>query len=309
MKIRMLSVFLSSALLLAVFAIVQLRAQQSSSKAAPAASNWKAVDDAMGRGGQDQPDGAHRFNMPRSDLKVTANGVEIKPGFALGSWAAFQMMGNHSDVMGDLVLTESELAPVMQKLVDSGIEVTAVHNHLLNESPRIMYMHIHGQGDAVKLAGSLREALALSKTPAAAPAPSGAPPDLGFDAKQLDMILGQTGRNNNGVYQYSVSRAEKITDGGMTVPNSLGVATGINFQPTGGGKAAITGDFVMVGKEVNPVIKALKQNGIAVTALHSHMLDEQPRLFFMHFWANDDAAKLAKGLRAALDQTNSAKGK
>ena len=309
MKIRMLSVFLSSALLLAVFAIVQLRAQQSSSKAAPAASNWKAVDDAMGRGGQDQPDGAHRFNMPRSDLKVTANGVEIKPGFALGSWAAFQMMGNHSDVMGDLVLTESELAPVMQKLVDSGIEVTAVHNHLLNESPRIMYMHIHGQGDAVKLAGSLREALALSKTPAAAPAPSGAPPDLGFDAKQLDMILGQTGRNNNGVYQYSVPRAEKITDGGMTVPNSLGVATGINFQPTGGGKAAITGDFVMVGKEVNPVIKALKQNGIAVTALHSHMLDEQPRLFFMHFWANDDAAKLAKGLRAALDQTNSAKGK
>jgi len=309
MKFRMLFVFLSSALLLTVFAIVQLRAQQSSSKAAPAASNWKAVDDAMGRAGQDQPDGAHRFNMPRSDLKVTANGVEIKPGFALGSWAAFQMMGNHSDVMGDLVLTESELAPVMQKLVDSGIEITAVHNHLLNESPRIMYMHIHGQGDAVKLAGSLREALALSKTPAAAPAPSGAPPDLGFDAKQLDMILGQTGRNNNGVYQYSVPRAEKITDGGMTVPNSLGVATGINFQPTGGGKAAITGDFVMVGKEVNPVIKALKQNGIAVTALHSHMLDEQPRLFFMHFWANDDAAKLAKGLRAALDQTNSAKGK
>ena len=309
MKIRMLSVFLSSALLLAVFAIVQLRAQQSSSKAAPAASNWKAVDDAMGRGGQDQPDGAHRFNMPRSDLKVTANGVEIKPGFALGSWAAFRTMGTHTDVMGDLVLTDSEVGPVMQKLVDSGIEVTAVHNHLLNESPRIMYMHIHGQGDAVKLAGSLREALALSKTPAAAPAPSGAPPDLGFDAKQLDMILGQTGRNNNGVYQYSVPRAEKITDGGMTVPNSLGVATGINFQPTGGGKAAITGDFVMVGKEVNPVIKALKQNGIAVTALHSHMLDEQPRLFFMHFWANDDAAKLAKGLRAALDQTNSAKGK
>ena len=309
MKLTMLSVFLSSALLLTVFVIVQLHAQQNSSKAAPAASNWKAVDDAMGRAGQDQPDGAHRFNMPRSDLKVTANGVEIKPGFALGSWAAFQMMGNHSDVMGDLVLTESELGPVMQKLVDSGIEITAVHNHLLNESPRIMYMHIHGQSDAVKLAGSLREALALSKTPAAAPAPSGAPPDLGFDAKQLDMILGQTGRNNNGVYQYSVPRAEKITDGGMTVPNSLGVATGINFQPTGGGKAAITGDFVMVGKEVNPVIKALKQNGIAVTALHSHMLEEQPRLFFMHFWANDDATKLAKGLRAALDQTNSAKPK
>src|SRR5262245_32158947 len=218
-------------------------------------------------------------------------------------------MGSHSDVMGDLVLTESEVGPVMQKLIDSGIDITALHNHLLNESPRIMYMHIHGQGDAVKLAGSLREALALSKAPAGAAAPSGAAPDLGFDGKELDSIRGQTGRNHYGVYQDSFSPAQKITDGGMTVTNSLGVATGINFQPTGGGKAAITGDFVMVGKEVNPVIKALKQNGIAVTALHSHMLEEQPRLFFMHFWANDDATKLAKGLRAALDQTNSAKPK
>jgi Domain of Unknown Function (DUF1259) len=271
--------------------------------------SWKAVDDAMGRQGQDQADGAHRFAMPRSDLKVTANGVEIKAGFALGSWAAFQTMDNHTDVMGDLVLTESEIGPVMQKLVDSGIEITALHNHLLNESPHVMYMHIHGQGDAVKLATSLHDALALSKTPPAAPAPSGAPPDLGFDAKQMDTIMGQSGKNNNGIYQYSIPRAEKITDGGMTVPNSLGITTGINFQPTGGGKAAITGDFVMIGKEVNPVIKALRQNGIAVTALHSHMLDEQPRLFFMHFWANDDALKLAKGLRAALDQTNSAKSK
>jgi hypothetical protein len=268
---------------------------------------WKAVDDAMGRQGQDQPDGAHRFAMPRSDLKVTANGVEIKPGFALGSWAAFQMMGNHSDVMGDLVLTDSEVGPVMQKLVDSGIEITALHNHLLNESPHIMYMHIHGQGDAVKLASSLRDALAMSKTPAAAPAPSGPAPDLGFDAKQLDAIIGQSGKNNNGIYQYSIPRAEKITDAGRTVPNSLGITTGINFQPTGAGKAAITGDFVMIGREVNPVIKALRQNGIAVTALHSHMLDEQPRLYFMHFWANDDAMKLAKGLRAALDQTNRGK--
>src|SRR5215468_10192425 len=167
---------------------------------------WKAVDDAMGRQGQDQPDGAHRFAMPRSDLKVTANGVDIKPGFALGSWAAFQMMGNHSDVMGDLVLTESEVGPVMQKLVDSGIEITALHNHLLNETPHIMYMHIHGQGDAVKLASSLHDALALSKTPAASPAPSGPPPDLGFDSKRLDAILGYTGKNNNGIYQYSVPR-------------------------------------------------------------------------------------------------------
>jgi hypothetical protein len=272
---------------------------------APQNASWKAVDDAMGRQGQDQPDGAHRFAMPRTDLKVTANGVEIKPGFALGSWAAFRTMGNHTDVMGDLVLTDGEVGPVMQKLVDSGIEITALHNHLLNESPHVMYMHIHGQGDAMKLASSLRDALAQSKTPMAAAAPSGPAPDLGFDAKQLDSILGQSGRNNNGIYQFAVPRAEKITDSGMPVTNSMGVATAINFQPTGGGKAAITGDFVMIAKEVNPVIKALRQNGIAVTALHSHMLDEQPRLFFMHFWANDDAMKLARGLRAALNETNS----
>jgi biotin operon repressor len=244
--------------------------------------------------------------MPRSDLKVTANGVELKAGFALGSWAAFRNMGNHMDVMGDLVLTESEVGPVMQKLVDSGIEITAVHNHLLGESPLIMYMHIHGMGDGPKLATALRDAVALTKTPASTSAP-GANPDLGFDSKQLDSTLGYAGRNNGGVYQYSVPRAEKITENGMTIPNSMGVATAINFQPTSGGKAAITGDFVLTAKEVNPVIQALRQNGIAVTALHSHMLDEQPRLFFMHFWANDDAMKLGKGLRAALNQTNSSK--
>src|SRR5215467_5695138 len=208
-------------------------AQQSGSQQG---GSWKAVDDAMGRQGQDQPDGAHRFAMPRSDLKVTVNGVEVKPGFALGSWAAFQRMGNHSDVMGDLVLTENEVGPVMQKLEDSGIDVTALHNHLLNETPRVMYMHIHGQGDPVKLASGLHDALALSKTPAAAPPAAAAPPDLGFDTKQLDSTIGQAGKNNNGIYQYSIPRAEKITDGGMTVPNSLGVATGINFQPTGAGK-------------------------------------------------------------------------
>ena len=170
-------------------------------------------------------------------------------------------------------------------------------------------MHIHGQGDAVKLATSLHDALALSKTPAGSPAPSGALPDLGFDGKQVDAILGQLRKNNNGIYQYSVGRAEKITDGAMTVPNSMGVATGINFQPTGSGKAAITGDFVMIASEVNPVMKALRQGGISTTALHSHMLNEQPRLYFIHFWGNDDAMKLAKGLRAALDQTNSVKPK
>ena len=269
-------------------------------------TSWKAVDDAFGRQGQDLPDGTHRFAMPRSDLKVVANGVELKPGFALGSWAAFRNMGNHAEVMGDLVLTASEVGPVMEKLINSGIEITALHNHLLNESPQVMYMHIHGMGEGSRLASTLRESLALTKTPPAAPA-ANPNADLAIDSKQLDNILGFAGRNNNGVYQFSIPRAEKIIDNGMAVPNSMGIATAINFQPTGSGKSAITGDFVLIAKEVNPVIKTLRQNGIGVTAIHSHMLEEQPRLFFMHFWANDDAAKLAKGLRAALDQTNSNK--
>src|SRR5215467_1998289 len=293
MKVRLLFVMLAL-----VLAASQFTAQQK--------PNWKAVDDAMGRPGQDQPSGDHKYAMPRSDLKVTANDVAIKAGFALGSWADFSTMTGHTDVMGDLVLTEDEIGPVMQKLMDSGIQISALHNHLLNESPRIMYMHIHGRGDAVQLATAIHSALSLTKTPQPAPAP-GTPPDLGFDTKQVDSALGYSGKNNNGIYQFAIPRAEKIMDGGMTVPPSMGVATAINFRSTGPGKAAITGDFVLIGKEVNPVIKALRQNGIAVTAVHSHMLDEQPRLFFMHFWANADATKLAKGLRAALDQTNSSK--
>jgi hypothetical protein len=160
-------------------------------------------------------------------------------------------------------------------------------------------------GNAASLGKVIHSAIAKTKTPDAGPA--AAPSDLDIDTKQIDQILGHSGKNNGGIYQVGVPRAEHITDGGTVIPNSMGVATALNFQPTGGGKAAITGDFVLLGKEVNPVIKALRENGIAVMALHSHMLEEQPRLFFMHFWANDDALKLAKGLRAALDQTNSAK--
>jgi Domain of Unknown Function (DUF1259) len=263
----------------------------------------------MGRAGQDQPEGTHKYSMPRSDMKVTLDNVTVKAGFALGSWAAFRKMGNAAEVMGDLVLAENEVEPVMQKLGDSGIDITALHNHLMRESPAVWYMHIDGHGDASHLAAAIHDALSLTKTPAAAP-PSSSQPDnaaSGFDGKQLDPVIGRTGKDNNGVYQYSIPRAEKITEGGMPIPNSMGVATSVNFQPTGNNRAAVTGDFVLVAKEVNPVIKALRQNGIAVTALHSHMLEEQPRLFFMHFWANDDAMRLAKGLRMALDQTNSAK--
>jgi len=281
-------------------------AQNHKSEKAPATSDWKDVDTAMGRAGQDQPDGTHKYSLPRKDMNVTVNGVQIKAGLALGSWVAFKATSQgNAMAMGDLVLSEDEVGPVMAELQSGGIEITALHNHLLNESPRVMYMHIHGMGNAASLGKAIHTAIAKTKTPDAGAA--AAPPDLDIDTKQIDQILGHAGKNNGGIYQVGVPRADHITEDGMAILNSMGVATALNFQPTGGGKAAITGDFVLLGKEVNPVIKALRENGIAVTALHSHMLQEQPRLFFMHFWANDDALKLAKGLRAALDQTNSAK--
>ena len=262
----------------------------------------------MGRPGQMQPGDVIKFGMPRKDLHVTLRGVDIKPGFALGSWAAFKRDGTAAMVMGDLVLTEDEVELVMMKLQEGGIHESAVHNHLIGESPRVMYMHIASHGDPVQMAKAIHDAVALTKTPGPDTSPaSQTTSDLGFDQKQVEHILGHEGKVNGGVLQIAVPRSETITDSGMTVPPSMGVATALNFQPTGGGKAAITGDFVLLGSEVNPVIKALRQNGIAVTALHSHMLMEEPRLFFMHFWANDDALKLAKRLRAALDNTNSAR--
>jgi hypothetical protein len=272
------------------------------------AGDWKQVEDAMGRPGQIQPGDVMRFGMPRKDLHVVLDGVEIKAGLALGSWAAFKRNGSEAMVMGDFVLTEDEVEPVMTKLQEGGIHESALHNHLLGESPRVMYMHIASHGDPVKIAKAIHEALALTKTPApdASPATQ-TPAELGFSQKEVEQVIGHPGKVNGGILQIGVPRAETITESGMSVPPSMGVAIALNFQPTGAGKAAITGDFVLLGSEVNSVIRALRQNGIAVTAIHSHMLMEEPRLFFMHFWANDDAMKLAKGLRAALDCTNSAK--
>ncbi|HEY8225474.1 MAG TPA: DUF1259 domain-containing protein [Pyrinomonadaceae bacterium] len=282
----------------------QNQAGQSASQQQVGATDWKAVEQALGKAGSMQPGDVYKVSLPRSDLKVTVSGVELKPALALGSWVAFKKTGDMTMVMGDLVLTEDEVTAVMTKLEEGGVEPTALHNHVLHESPRVMYMHIHAMGDGVKIAKAIHDALALSKTPFAAPAAAAPTQDLGIDTKQIDQIMGQSGRINGGVYQFSVPRADKIMDNDMEIPPAMGLAQPINFQPTGGGKAAITGDFVLLASEVNPVIKALRDNGIEVTALHSHMLVDTPHLFFMHFWANDDPQKLARGLRAALDKVN-----
>jgi hypothetical protein len=276
---------------------------------AVAADDWQAqVGEALGKSGAAAPGGIYRVALPRTDLKVTLDGVELKPGFALGSWLAFEKMGEQGMVMGDLVLTMDEVAPVMAKLAAGGIEVTALHNHLLRNQPFTMYMHVQGNGDPVKLATALHAALAESKTPfSAAPAAPTPPPAIDLDTAALDQTLGAKGTNNGGIYQFSIARAEPIKDGDMNVPPPMGSANAINFQPTGGGKAAITGDFVLTANEVNPVLRALRDHGIEVTAIHNHMLDDQPHLYFMHFWANDDARKLAEGLKAALAHINIAK--
>ena len=278
--------------------------------AVAADDGWQAqVGEALGKAGSATPSGIYRVGLPRTDLKVTLDGVELKAGFALGSWLAFEKMGDQGMVMGDLVLTMDEVAPVMTKLAAGGIEVTALHNHLLRNQHFTMYMHVQGHGDPVKLAAALHTALAESKTPLgpAPVSPTAAPPPIDLDTAALDQTLGAKGTNSGGVYQFSIPRAEPVKDGGMDVPPPMGSANAINFQPTGGGKAAITGDFVLLAKEVNPVLKALRDHGIEVTAIHNHMLDDQPHLYFMHFWANDDAKKLAEGLKAALAQINIAK--
>ena len=270
--------------------------------------DWKAVEQALGKSGQLQPGDVFRIGMPRTDLAVTVKGVPVKAPFALGSYAAFKQIGNQVMVMGDLVLLDQEVPAVMSGLFAGGLEATAVHNHLNEMSPHVMYMHYEGHGDAAQLAKALRQALSASGTPFGPSAPSAPATGPGLDPKPIEQALGRTGRDiGGGVFQVTVPRAEAITEMGHPLLPAMGVTTVINFQPTPDGKAAITGDFVLIDKEVNPVAQALLQNGIDVTAIHNHGLMDMPRLFYMHFWATDDPAKLARGLKAALDKTNSQK--
>ena len=269
--------------------------------------DWAKVDAALGRKAAVTAD-VHRYAFPRTELNVALDGVTVKPALALGGWVAFKPMHGGAMVMGDLVLLETEINPVMTKAIANGLEITAIHNHVLRGSPATFYMHVGGHGDAEKLAVAIRDALGESKTPMQAPAAASPAPAIDLDTAQIDQIIGVKGQANGGVYQLAVPRRDPVTEGGMqlTPPGPLGVNTAIGFQPTGGGKAAITGDFVLIASEVNPVIRELRKAGIQITALHSHMLDKNPRLFFMHFWANDEQIRLARGVRAALEKTNSA---
>ncbi len=272
--------------------------------AAQTSLNTSAIDQALGRSGQMQG-GVYRVSFPRTDLTVSVGGVKLRTGFALGSWGAFHMVGSEAIADGDLVLTETEVDPVISKLFAGGLEITALHNHLIGEAPRVMYLHFWGRGDAATLAKSLAAALAATATPAAAPpAAAGAPPaaaDPDLKADVIQRVLGRTGAERNSVLSISIPRPEKITMMGADMPPAMGMATAMNFQPAGGGNVAATGDFVMTGEEVNPVARALRDNGIGIRALHNHMIHGSPELYFMHFWVVGPPDKVAAGLRAATD--------
>jgi hypothetical protein len=257
------------------------------------------LDEALGRSGQKSGD-VYRVGFPRTDLHVSVGGIEIKPGFALGSWAAFAGNDTEASVMGDLVLLEDELNPVMKSLRSAGFDITAVHNHLMKETPQVLYMHYSGHGKAVDLAKSLRAGLAESKTPLDKPAPPAQASEPPAFVKTVEETLGTKGRFAGGVLSFGIPRAQAITDHGMTLTGAQGVAESINFQDAGSGNIATTGDFVLAADEVNPVISALEEHSIQVTALHSHMLTEQPRLFFMHFWGVGMPDSVAGGIKAAL---------
>jgi Domain of Unknown Function (DUF1259) len=266
--------------------------------------DWQKVDTELG-GNPAVLGDVHRYGFPRSDLTVTLDGVVLKPALALGGWIAFKPVRGETVAMGDLVLLENEVNSVVTRLIEGGLQITGIHNHLLRTSPAVFYVHVGGHGDPAKIATAIHDALAASKTPLAASAAAAPAPAIDLDTAELEQILGTKGHVSGGVYQFGVPRPEQISEHEthLSPAGPIGVATAINFQPSGGGRAAITGDLVLTADEVNPVIQKLRSNGIEVTALHSHMLAEEPRLFFLHFWANDDAVKLAKGLRAALDET------
>lgn len=274
----------------------------SAAQAQPA-SPWTGVDQALGRPGTTQPDGVRRYSFPRSDLSVRLDGVTIKPALALGSWLAFEPGPRGSMVMGDLVLTADEVKPVMSALLKGGIQVTALHNHLLRASPGTMYMHVLGHGDPARLAATVHSALLFSHTPMQPPAPASAA-QLDLDTASIDRAMGRSGKVSGAVYQFSIPRLEQIVEEGMNVPVSMGTGTAINFQPAGPGRAAVTGDFVLLASEVDPVMRALTSGGIEITALHTHMIGERPKLYFMHFWAVGDARHLADTFKSALARMN-----
>ncbi|MFF3752987.1 DUF1259 domain-containing protein [Streptomyces sp. NPDC002018] len=267
-------------------------------------ADWKQVAKALGRSGSTVRNLFYHTRFPRDDLKVISHGVKVTPGLALGSHAAFVRYSDDSVlVMGDLNVAEDELQQVIDALTDHGIAVTALHKHLLAHEPDVWWTHIHGHGhDAVALARGLKVAIDRTKSPPAKPV--GRPPRIALDIPGIEAVMGVKGSNDGGIYKSVFARREPIIDGGLVLPQGLGATSAFNFQPLGGGRAALNGDFAMIADEVQDVLKTLRRGGIELVEVHNHGLTEEPRLFFTHLWAVDDAVKLARALRPAVDLTN-----
>ena len=278
--------------------------------AAQAGPDWSVAELILGRAGKLQ-DGIYKVAFPRTDLHVRMGRTPVLPAAALGSWIAFRQdgAGPGSDVVadGDLVLLEPEVNPVISALVEHGIEVSAVHNHLTGEQPEVVYVHFFARGELGKVAAGLKAALNATKTPTGPAAPAKPPSalngktTLSFDQKSIEAILGKPGTVNGAVLAFSFPRKHAIAMHGATLAPAMGMATAINFQPSPAGVAA-TGDFVLKEAEVNPVIAALRSGGVKVTAVHNHLLDDDPHTVFVHFWAEGKSDAVAKALRGALDR-------
>ena len=276
--------------------------------------DWQRVDDAIAKPGEAQGD-VRRYELPRTDLNVTIDGVTLKPSLALAGWVAFKPVQEGAWVTGELVLTETEVGPVMTKLLDAGFEIGTLHNRLLRGSPGTFFVSISARGNAISLADAIHAALIWSSTRLATSvvasttgsAPGPAPVTL--DTGQLDQTLGAQGRSVEGVYRFTIPTAEPIMQKGAPLPPEMGAVHTINFQPALSGKAAVAGTLLVTGEDaLNPVLRSLRDNDIEVTSIHNFFtLHEQPRTLAVHFWANNDAARVAKGLRAALDKIGVAK--
>ncbi|HEY3273462.1 MAG TPA: DUF1259 domain-containing protein [Methanocella sp.] len=274
------------------------------------AGYWAPVENAMGVKGTVYDDGTLSFDIPRN-ISVTLDGVKLAEGSDLSHEVHLMKTGNQAMIMGELVVMENEVNAITQKLIVAGLNETALHNHMLREKPHILYMHFNGYGDPVALAGKVRD-ITESLSGGVARSDDTTATDMAvsnsLDTARLDRITGGQGKADGGVYSYSIPRGDNVTMNGMTLSPHMDISEQISFQPLGSGKAALVGELTLKADEVGPVIKAFADHGIEVTALHSHMLEEQPRLFYLHTWATGDAETLARGARAALDQTNTVTG-
>jgi hypothetical protein len=289
---------------IASMVVVNSQLTMAQEKSNMTALDIATIDKVTGMKGKEGK-GEYKITVPQNDLNVVVDQFKIVPAMGLGSWAAFTPSSNGVMVMGDIVLTEMDLKPVQQEVIRQGLSITAIHNHFVRNDPKVMYMHIGGEGSTEQMARKVKAVFDAVKT-SRAKDPGASPSDsvvTTIDTKMLDGIIGSKGEWSKGVYKYTIGRPDVVLkEHGVTITAFMGFNTWAAWQGTPD-HAAVAGDFAMLENEVAPVIKALVENGIEVVAVHNHMIHEQPRIYFLHYWGVGNAGQLAKGLKAALNET------